>query len=102
MIVHLQVRGGTLRGEMMEGLVNRCRRLHLRGLVHGGVRRIQRGEATVRMWQLLVVLNQERLLLAELRMGRGQRDTGEGRNREERRLLELRILQCLVYLTCCH
>lgn len=54
------------------------------------------------MWQLLVVLNQERLLLAELRMSRGQRDAGEGWNREERRLLELRILQCLVYLTCCH
>ena len=86
----------------MEGLVNRCRRLHLLGLVHGRVRRIQRGEATVRMWQLLVVLNKERLLLAELRMGRGQRDTGEGWNREERRLLELRILQSLVYLTCCH
>jgi hypothetical protein len=86
----------------MEGLVDRCWRLHLLGLVHGRVRRIQRGEATVRMWQLLVVLNQERLLLAELRMGRGQRDTGEGRNREERRLLELRILQSLVYLTSCH
>jgi hypothetical protein len=86
----------------MEGLVDRCWRLHLLGLVHGRVRRIQRGEASVRMWQLLVVLNQERLLLAELRMGRGQRDTGEGRNRKERRLLELRILQSLVYLTSCH
>jgi len=102
MIVHLQVRGRTLRGEVMESLVDRCRRLHLLGLVHRRMRRIQRGEATVRMWQLLVVLNKERLLLAELRMGRGQRDTGEGWNREERRLLELRILQCLVYLTCCH
>ena len=83
----------------MVGLVDRGRGLHLLGLVHGGVRRIQRGEACVRVRQLLVVLEQERLVLAELRVGRGQRDAGEGRDREERGLLDLRILQSLIDLT---
>ena len=83
----------------MVGLVDRGWRLHLLGLVHGGVRRIQRGEACVRVRQLLVVLEQERLVLAELRVGRGQRDAGEGRDREERGLLDLWILQSLVDLT---
>ena len=56
------------------------------------MRRIQRGEAGVWVRQLLVVLEQERLVLAELRMGRGQRYTGEGGDREERGLLDLRIM----------
>jgi hypothetical protein len=56
------------------------------------VRRIQRGEAGVRVRQLLVVLEQERLVLAELRVGRGEWDGGEGGDREERGLLDLRIM----------
>lgn len=84
----------------MVGLVDRGRGLHLLGLVYRGVRRIQRGEACVQVRQLLVVLEQERLVLAELRMGRGQWDAGEGRDREERGLLDLRILQSLVDLAC--
>jgi len=86
----------------MVGLVDRgwWLHLHLLGLVHGGVRRIQRGEACVRVRQLLVVLEQERLVLAELGVGRGQRDGGEGLDRQEGGLLDLRILQSLVDLAC--